>query len=262
MPAPEAPAPLRTVPAPSRPSQEDLAALDQILNPKAERSAVLDKSVADAAARPSSRSGGKSSGSRSARRSTSSRAPLFLGIGAVLALAAAAGWFFVLRPRNEGSDARADASTVTTVPAPVSAGTVPTTVPDAAPVAAPSAAAPPPATAPPAPGGDARALLQGGNYPEAARLFTADLKAAGRSAVTVQILIACSTETVQKAVESVGAMELLIVPIRHQGRDCYRLAWGTYPTAGQATAAMRMLPGYFRQPGVKPKVVPVSEIAP
>ncbi len=167
VPAPE-PLSARTVPAPSRPSQEDLAALDQILNPKAERSAVLDKSVAEAAARPSSRSGGKSSsGSRSARRSSPSRAPLFLGIGAVLAVAAAAAWFFVLRPRDEGSDARADAtSTVSTAPAPVSAGTVPTTAPAAAPVA-PTSVAAPPSTAAPAPDGDARAQLQGGNYPEA-----------------------------------------------------------------------------------------------
>jgi septal ring-binding cell division protein DamX len=262
VPAPEPPPSSRAVPAPSRPSQEDLAALDQILNPKAERSAVLDKSVADAAARPSSRSGGKS-GSRSARRGSSSRAPLFLGIGAVLALAAAAGWFFVLRPRGEGADARADASaTATTAPAPVSAGTVPTRVPEEAPVAAPVAAAPPPATAPPAPGGDARALLQGGSYPEAARLFAADVTAAGRNAATIQLLIACSTETVQKAVANVGAMELLIVPHRYNDRDCYRLCWGLYPTTQAATAAVRLLPAYFEQPGVRPKVVRAAEIAP
>ena len=67
-------------------------------------------------------------------------------------------------------------------------------------------------------------------YPEAARLFAADMKAAGRSAATLQLLIACSSETVQKAVESVGSDELLIVPVQYQGRDCYRLCWGVYPS--------------------------------
>ena len=98
VPAPE-PAPVRTVPAPSRPSQEDLAALDQILNPHSEGPAVLDKSVAEAAARPSARSSTKSSaGARSARRGAPSRAPFLVGIGAVLALAGVAIWFFLFRP--------------------------------------------------------------------------------------------------------------------------------------------------------------------
>ncbi len=265
VPAPE-PSPVRTVPAPSRPSQEDLAALDQILNPKTERpAAILEKSVAEAAARPASRSGAmSSSGSRGARRSTTSRAPLLLGIGAALALAAAAAWFFVLRPRDEGSDARADASTtVSTAPANVSGGAVPATAPAAAPLAPASVAAPPPGeAAPPAPASDARALLQSGSYPEAARRFAADMKSAGRNAATLQLLIACSSETVQKAVENVGSNELLIVPVQFQGRDCYRLCWGIYPTPERATAALRTLPGYFRERGATPRVIPAAEIEP
>jgi septal ring-binding cell division protein DamX len=263
VPAPEPlPVPTVTMPAPSRPSQEDLAALDQLLNPRSVgASAVLDKSVADAAARPGPRS--SKSAPRAARRSTPSRAPLFLGIGAAVALAAAAGWFFVLRPRSSGADARADASaTVGTPPDSVPRATIPTTLAQAVPVAPESSAAPLPSAAAPAPGGDARALLQGGRYPEAARLFAADLKAAGPRAATLQLLIACSTETVQKAVENVGAMELLIVPTRFQGRDCYRLGWGIYPTSEGATAALRTLPSYFREHGATPRVMRAAEIAP
>ena len=267
VPAPE-PSPVRTVPAPSRPSQEDLAALDQILNPKTEGSAsILEKSVAEDAARPATRSGSKSSAARRAHRSAPSRAPLLLGIGAALALAAAAAWFFVLRPRDEGSDARADASaTVTTAPAPVSGVAVPATAPGTAPEAAPvtqaPVAAPPPEAAPPAPASDARSLLQSGSYPEAARRFAADLKSAGRNAATLQLLIACSSETVQKAVENVGANELVIVPVQFQGKDCYRLCWGVYPTSERASAAMRTLPGYFRERGAVPRVMPAAEITP
>ena len=260
VPAPE-PGPAAPVPAPSRPSQEDLAALDQILNPRADgRGSVLDKSVAAAAARPTPRSV-SSSGSRGARRDAPSRAPLFLGIGAALALAAAAGWFFVLRPREAArADAGATATPSTTTPAAVAAPILPTTAPPAAPVTTLSAAAP--STSAAAPARDPRALLQAGRYPDAARLFASDLKAAGRSAATIQLLIACSTETVQKAVENVGAMELVIVPHQFQGRSCYRVCWGIYPTPDKATAAVRMLPAYFREHGATPRVMPASEITP
>lgn len=256
--APE-PIPIHVSP-PSRPSQEDLAALDQLLNPKAERSATLEKSVADAAARPAARGPAKpASAGRGGRRDAPSRLPLFLGIGAALAVAAAAAWFFLLRPRDEASNARADATTTPTT-APAGGGGVPGTVP-----AAPPVDTAPPATTPatvPAAATDPRSLLTTGDYPEAARRFGAELRSAGRSAATLQLLIACSTETVQKAVENVGASQLLIVPVQFQGKACYRLCWGVYPNAEQASAALRTLPGYFRERGATPRVMPAAEIAP
>jgi septal ring-binding cell division protein DamX len=266
-PAPEPPpAPVAT-PLQSRPSQEDLAALDQILNSKADGPTVLDKSVAAAAARSPSRSGAKATaGSRSARREAPSRAPLLVGIAAALALAAGGVWFFVLRPRADVPNVRAEASTPTTTPPATTPAAVDPGVPAMPPATAvpdpPAAveAAPPPSTA--APAANARALLQGGRYPEAALLFASDMKAAGRSAATVQLLIACSSETVQKAVENAGADELMIVPVQFQGKECYRLCWGVYPSPDRATAAMRTLPGYFRERGATPRVMPAAEIAP
>jgi hypothetical protein len=249
VPAPE-PEPVRAAPpAASRPSQEDLAALDQILNSGSDGPPVLDKSVAAAASRPTPRpGGGKTSGpARTARRGGASRAPLLVGVGAALALAGAAAWFFVLRPRGEAAEVTVDnAAPVATSPA---ASAAPPAVVPATPV-------PPPA--PP----DARALLQAGSYPEAAQLFAEDLKAAGRGAATVQLLIACSAETVQKAVDNVGAMELVIVPHRFDNRDCYRMCWGVYPTSQAATTAASRLPPYFQQPGVRPRVMRAAEIVP
>jgi septal ring-binding cell division protein DamX len=194
---------------------------------------------------------------------------LIAGIVAALALAGAAGWYFFLRPREA---ARADvpaAGTSTTEPAPVAAGPVSTTPPDTVPGAAatlPSApSTTPPATLPAAaaPAGDARALLQGGNYPEAARAFASDLRAAGRSAATIQLFIACSTDNIAKAVANVGAMEMVIVPTEVKGKgSCYRVGWGIYPTPQAAAAAVRSVPAYFEQPGVRRTVMRAAEILP
>ena len=41
-----------------------------------------------------------------------------------------------------------------------------------------------------------------------------------------------------------------------------RLAWGIYPTSERATAALRTLPGYFREHGATPRVMRATEIAP
>lgn len=247
-----APSPVRS---PSRPSDDDLKALDQLLNPRLEgpradlaRSAEESRATVRSSARPAP--------ARTARRSAPpSRAPLALGIAAAIAVAAGAGWFFLLRPREAASDARADAPAMPADTAPVGraagpptmapAGTAPTTT--ATPVPAPT---------------DARALLQGGRFPEAARRFASDLRSAGAGAATVQLFVACSPETVQKAVDAVGTRDLVIVPTRFNGKDCYRLCWGIHPSPQQAVMALRTLPDYFRQGGVSPKVMPAAEIAP
>jgi hypothetical protein len=79
---------------------------------------------------------------------------------------------------------------------------------------------------------------------------------------TVQILVACSEETIQKALASVPSTELFIVPVRHRGRDCHRLCWGIYDTPEAAALADRQLPSYFRQGGAVPRVVTVVSILP
>ena len=49
---------------------------------------------------------------------------------------------------------------------------------------------------------DGHALLRTGNYPDAARAFVSATRAAGKSAAVIQLLVACSAETVQKAVDN------------------------------------------------------------
>jgi hypothetical protein len=272
----------------SRPSKEDLAALDSLLN-----SRNLEGPLT-----PLERSGGyedrstppqypRSGGGRIQR----SRAPLFLGVAAVLLAVAAGGWYYVTRmggqlpfittasPKPEAATtplpvtptttlaAVAEApSTVAAVPTTVAAAP-PTTLRTAPPSIAPVATPPPvtaatPKPAPPAGGPDGHALLRAGNYPAAAKAFVTSTRLAGRNAAVIQLLIACSTETVQKAIDSGNASQLVILPVNFKGRDCYRLAWGVYPSSAKATAALPDVPEYFRNGGATPKVLGASEVVP
>jgi uncharacterized protein DUF4388 len=271
----------------SRPSKEDLAALDDLLNARTAEGPLtpLEKpgGFAERPAAQYARSGG-------GRRQASGRGPLLLGLAALLALAAGGWFYFNGMPGRPGLFARASpAPRAVTSPLPptptttlAAATVVPSPLP-AAPSAAPSAAAatprpaPPtvaPATAPPpvavstprpsppATAPDGRALLRAGRFPEAARAFVSSTRAAGKGAAVIQLLIACSSETVQKAVDSGSASDLVILPVDFKGRDCYRLVWGVYPSATRATAALSTVPEYFRNGGAAPKVLGVSEVVP
>ena len=75
----------------------------------------------------------------------------------------------------------------------------------------------------------------------------------------MQILVACSPETVQKAVQNAGSPELFIVPVNYQGRECYRLCWGLFESGARAASEVHKLPEYLRK-GTTPRVVAAAEI--
>lgn len=108
----------------------------------------------------------------------------------------------------------------------------------------------------------ARQLLRGGSYPEAASTFAANVRNAPRGALTVQLFVACSPETVQKAVDAVNSAELYILPTSYQGRSCFRLCWGLYAQESRASSAAKNLPEYFRKGGASPRIVPASSLLP
>ncbi len=271
----EVPAPAR----PARPSKDDLAALDELLNPKGLEGplAPLEKPAGkpDRWAPQFRGARGPTPGRRSG---TDARRPVAIGAAAVIVLGlGAAGWYFTRqRPAvpaaRPPSPSTAVATTLATAPAaPISTapaatkggpatspvGAAPPTAPGARPAATPPTARP----AAPAPA-DAHELLRSGRFPEAARGFTSTVEAAGRGAASIQLLVACSTDTIQKAVDAVPGNELLIVPVNYKGRDCYRMLWGLYPSPDRATTALRSLPEYFRQGGASPRVIAASEIVP
>ena len=150
--------------------------------------------------------------------------------------------------------AAVSAAPVSTLPPPVRPpATTPTTVP---------AAATRPTPAVHAAAGDPRGLLRAGSYAEAARGFAGSTRAAAKGSAVIQLLVACSTETVQKAVENASAAELFILPVNLKGRECYRLCWGLYPSEARAASALRTVPEYFRTGGATPKVVAASDVVP
>jgi len=146
---------------------------------------------------------------------------------------------------------------------PLAANTPNAGLPTAAPSAVPLPARTPEPPRPPADDlGNARSLLQGGRLSEAAGGFVKTLRRAPAGTASVQLLVACSNETVQKAVDNVGSSELFIVPVSFKGRDCYRLCWGLYQGEARAASAVRSVPEYFRRGGASPRVVSASEILP
>jgi septal ring-binding cell division protein DamX len=91
--------------------------------------------------------------------------------------------------------------------------------------------------------------MRQGALADAARAFNASLAPGARARFSLQVLVACAPENVQKAVAAVPRDELFIVPVTVKGKDCYRVCWGTYDTRAAAEAALGSLPAYFRQGG-------------
>ena len=322
--APESPAPdvepAASVPA-ARPTQEDLAALDALLNPSTSMRTRLDRSADRSRPSwepqfrsPSATSRARAVGRRPATRGRSG-APLWAGLIG-LVLVAAAGSYFVLFGSSTSSPAKpgGNATPRTALPppalsAPATVASAPAVVPTAVPsdaaaasppavpatptpgtaaptpspippaaaqprptTAAPTPATPPPAVRPtPAPAAarpasgsaeQARALLRRGALAESAHGFATSLATGAEARFSIQTLVACAPETVQKAVDNVSGAELFILPVDLKGRSCYRVCWGVYDTRDAAEAAARGLPSYFRQSGISPRVTPLVELLP
>jgi hypothetical protein len=294
-------------PTRSRPSKEDLAALDALLNP----ANTLRRPDVPASPTPSSAGGPVPGPSRSgrwepqfstlgpqprrpARRQTSPWLLVALGVGAIAAIGGGS-WYYlnmvqakpvvpapaptpvptavaaVATPEATPVPAPTDAAVgtpspapVTTVPptaapTPVAATPAPTPLPTPVPAPTATPSGRHPAAASPLDNGpvtNARSLMRRGSLGDAAKGFAANVQAASKGApFTIQLLVACSTETVQKALDSVNEDELYILPVNYQGKACHRVCWGLYDSEGRADSASRRLPGYFRQNGASPKVV-------
>jgi uncharacterized protein DUF4388 len=302
--APQAPEPppaepsvpdLGPPPAPaSRPTREDLAALDALLSPSASQrlgASPIDRPRPDLSQtlRPPTTPPRR----LQARPASSGRSPVSLiAIGlAFILLTSVAAWYFLLRsPKAPAELASASPPPVTEPEAPTPAPTaVPTIEPTASPTAAstatpaptsrPSPVATPRPTPTPAPtprptpakasrptgapqAGEARSLLAQGALPDAARAFAASMAPEARGRFSLQVLVACDPVNVQKAVNAVPAAELFILPVTLKGKACYRLCWGVYDDRSAAEAALSGLPSYFRQGGAAPRLSPLPELLP
>jgi hypothetical protein len=254
-----------------------LAALDELLNPRTLEGPLTPLEKPAHVERWAPQFGQKATPGRRGRPGAAGGGGAVAVGGAVVAvgLLAATGWWYTRPPGTPVAAATPAGSAASPAPGPTSTvaptAAAPTTIAAgpttlvSVPVTIPPTLAPSPVAAlPPPPAGarDPRRLLEDGSYPEAARAFASKVRAAGRGGASIQLLIACSTDTIQKAVQSGAGEDLLIVPVNYHGRDCYRLLWGLYPSSDRASSALRSLPEYFRKGGASPKVIAASEIVP
>jgi septal ring-binding cell division protein DamX len=285
-PASEAPPPV------APPSRDDLAALDALLKPKAVEGPLepLERNAAADAQRWSPQFG---AGARPSAREPLTAGAIALRVGLIAGAAAlmvAGAWY--LRERNRSSaqvsestpplptrpprTQPAEPTTLAAAPSPLPTEVRPSTLPTTAPPSPRAVASTLPSPAPvhptPVPASpvaadgvnldQARQLLSRGNLDAAARDFASNLRRAPAGTLSIQLLVACSADTVQKAVASSPSTELFILPVNFKGRDCYRLCWGLYRTEARATSALGALPEYFRKNGATPKVAPAGQLLP
>jgi predicted CXXCH cytochrome family protein len=139
--------------------------------------------------------------------------------------------------------------------APAPQTVLPTVKPTAATAATVASAA---SAAPPGGWGQARSLLKEGRLPEAARAFRTALEAR-KTDFTVQFFVACSPETVRKAIFSSPGEELYVLPVRYQEKDCYQLGWGVWESEERAREASLAVPDHFTKSGIRPRIVSVPK---
>jgi septal ring-binding cell division protein DamX len=123
----------------------------------------------------------------------------------------------------------------------------------------------PPPTAAPAPppaAGDALALFRQGAFDRSAQASAASLSASAQGGFSVQVLAACSPDTIRKAAQNVSGGEIFILPVTLNGRACFRVCWGVYESREAAQAGIGTLPDYFRQSGISPRIAPLVELLP
>ncbi|HQZ15733.1 MAG TPA: hypothetical protein PLD86_02570 [Vicinamibacteria bacterium] len=147
-----------------------------------------------------------------------------------------------------------------TTPAPkVAEKATPTPAPKSTPVPTPAPVVAVRATPAARPAGGGYEALKAGRLAEAAAGF--ESVAQSRSdEFSVQLLVACSPQTVEKAIQNDSSTELFILPATIAGKPCHRLMRGFFKTNAEATQAVASLPGYYVAEGAKPKAVLVKSV--
>ena len=87
--------------------------------------------------------------------------------------------------------------------------------------------------------------------------------AQGRAAeYSIQILVACSEQTIQKALQNDTSPDLFTLPAVISAKPCHRLMRGFFKTNSEAMQSLATLPAYYVAEGAKPKPVLVRSVLP
>ncbi len=145
-------------------------------------------------------------------------------------------------------------------PAPTKAAEKPSPTPRVAapPVVAAPTAAPPAATTTRSTSG-AYEALKAGRLAEAAAAFEKAAQARS-SEFSVQLLVACSPQTIEKAIQNDPSPDLFVLNATLAGKPCHRLMRGFFPTTAEAAQGVSKLPAYYAAEGAKPKAVPLKSV--
>ena len=170
-------------------------------------------------------------------------------------------------PSGSGVDTAGSAGGETSpaAPPPSSAPHVSTPSAAASPAATPSGSAagiepPRPGTVASAAWAKARAQLDAGEHAAAARSWSQALRPQA-SSFTLQIAIACQEESLRKAARGTHPDEpFFVTPFLLQGRPCFRLCFGVYPSVEQAERAAGAIPAVLTEGGSRPVVIALRRI--
>lgn len=207
-----------------------------------------------------------------------SRLPLLLGAVLLLALGLAAGYGW---KRSRAAKAPPVVKTEAPAPAKAEPAPVPKAEPEAvlpkaaepetppAPKEAPKAAEKPrepaakPTKALPFGPEDRLAALRGGDIQTALAQGASHQSSLPRTDWTLRLEIACQGETLQKAARMLeaGRPDLFLRPLAmRDGRTCYQVFMGRFPSKAAAEKAVPALPAPFRSEGNRPRAFRIDEI--
>ncbi len=132
--------------------------------------------------------------------------------------------------------------------------------PPASPAASPGVEAPRAGSVASAAWAKARAQLDAGEHAAAARSFSQALRPQAAS-FTLQIAIACQEESLRKAARGTHPDDpFFVTPFLLQGRSCFRLCFGVYPSIDQAERAAAAIPPVLAEGGTRPVVIALRRI--
>jgi septal ring-binding cell division protein DamX len=77
---------------------------------------------------------------------------------------------------------------------------------------------------------------------------------------SVQLLVACSPRTIEKAIQNDPSPDLFVLPATVSGKSCHRLMRGLFKTSGEATQMVSSLPAYYVSEGARPRAVPLKTL--
>ena len=103
--------------------------------------------------------------------------------------------------------------------------------------------------------------MKAGRLSDAATIFASAARSRAGE-FSVQLLVACSAQTIEKALQNDPSPELFVLPATVAGKPCHRMMRGYYSTEDAAARAVLALPPYYVTEGAKPRAIAIRTVLP